>query len=1353
MYFPSPLPTTRLSLSTSFVPSGPSPLSRPSTPYRTPGRPSKGKFKDSLGGVQEEEGEEVVAIAKGPDVDDDRVHDDLSGHDDGDRPLRGLWAVLGREEVSIWSTRPKVVLAKLKRTPVSLRTHGSNSLVHFHSRDRIVITTTSGHSLLYSLGPIHQHNKAKNRKANDVYVLPGGEKAKDLWPAGPGEGQDLEGIVIRGEGERSIQVGDGVGCVCVTPSDLLVSVLDPPSLRIIPFPRPSTQLAPSLSSRPSVGRLSRFPSTASLQLGSPGGGGGGSGGASSSKDLASSSTATLAARRGSGWEGLAHGQRGDGESEAVVLDEWEWLVGRDRKDVTISSIVPVPRTATSLDFDLGPSSSHRPSSARAPQHFIVSTSDGRAYYATWGPASTVSSSSASSRPYSHASPPTTPGSQVPTPPIFSSPPSVPTHSTTKPRSNPFSPPPSSATPLSRNPYFNHPPSASHSPYASSSNILFDLDEAREVDPTASTASTWEWRGVCFHPNVPSYATGDGVRGEQEPPRGEGIGGTEWVDLQEKELDKGRGASVVTVNGMMDLVAVGCEDGTVSVYSLSTSIDPNAFSDPDSTSALPSLSYLRPAFSHTHSLLEALTTTSTTLRTSRCTSLAYTSDGLSLAVGWDQGWSVWSCFGRLTSWSTSGVGGSAGDAAGGYGVEGEKGNGFEDHFMSGVRDLFWGSGDLELFVLCPPPVHPKKKPHDEQLFVIPFAKSAVTSAHTPDNTKNGFLQMDDRVLVYRGADQPDMSVINPESDVWQHIKIPATYIAHQHPIRYASISSDARLIAVAGRRGLTHYNALSGRWKLFEREVDEDAIEVKGGMAWWGPVLIVGCLEGGQYQLRLFSRDQPLSLSTSLFTYPLESEPLVLSTFDSSLLVYTADNTFHHFLIRQPKGQGVRLRMCGSIGFEGVVGDPRKVRGVSWLVPKSQQRFGDPADDLNVATIIFLISGRLVLLRPRRAASQEVKYDLQFLSSSIEFFWTHLSGIGTLENSLWGWDGRRIRVWLDALTIEKVRVDRKRDAYESVRESVSVELDFYPLAVLMEKGIVVGVDQEINLRRTLDFALFRIITTTHLFIHHILRFHLSRNQRQEAVLFASHYQHLVYFSHALEILLHGVLEDEADAAASSTPTTLKRLTDGPGGAAREQPNANEGVLPRVVEFLDHFDECLQVVVNCARKTEVARWEFLFDVVGKPRDLFEKCISAGFLKVAASYLLVLHNLEPVEQSSKDTVRLLTTAMEAGEWTLCRELLRFLYSLDRTGSILRAALSESSALPNLFPTSLTPDPRRVVSSPMPSANDSKTTRLSSSTIGPDQSPHAPHSMRAPSMPPARSREEGQPQPGFERLLGRVM
>ena len=56
----------------------------------------------------------------------------------------------------------------------------------------------------------------------------------------------------------------------------------------------------------------------------------------------------------------------------------------------------------------------------------------------------------------------------------------------------------------------------------------------------------------------------------------------------------------------------------------------------------------------------------------------------------------------------------------------------------------------------------------------------------------------------------------------------------------------------------------------------------------------------------------------------------------------------------------------------------------------------------------------------------------------------MRGIGTLENSLWGYDGRGIRLWLDALTIEAVAVDPQNDMYESVQESVNIPLSFYPL---------------------------------------------------------------------------------------------------------------------------------------------------------------------------------------------------------------------------------------------------------------------------------------------------------------------
>ena len=74
--------------------------------------------------------------------------------------------------------------------------------------------------------------------------------------------------------------------------------------------------------------------------------------------------------------------------------------------------------------------------------------------------------------------------------------------------------------------------------------------------------------------------------------------------------------------------------------------------------------------------------------------------------------------------------------------------------------------------------------------------------------------------------------------------------------------------------------------------------------------------------------------------------------------------------------------------------------------------------------------------------------MQILADRIEFCWIHLRGVGALENSLWGYDGRGIRVWLDALTTEAVAIDVKRDAYERVNESVNIPLDFYPLCQLL-----------------------------------------------------------------------------------------------------------------------------------------------------------------------------------------------------------------------------------------------------------------------------------------------------------------
>jgi RAB6A-GEF complex partner protein 1 len=76
---------------------------------------------------------------------------------------------------------------------------------------------------------------------------------------------------------------------------------------------------------------------------------------------------------------------------------------------------------------------------------------------------------------------------------------------------------------------------------------------------------------------------------------------------------------------------------------------------------------------------------------------------------------------------------------------------------------------------------------------------------------------------------------------------------------------------------------------------------------------------------------------------------------------------------------------------------------------------------------------------------------------------------------------------------------------------------------------------------------------------------------------------------LEILLHTVVESEATLEVEGNPDSAHISED--------------GVLPAVVEFLDHFDAALDVVVGCARKTEMTRWRRLFNIVGSPKVLFE------------------------------------------------------------------------------------------------------------------------------------------------------
>ncbi|KAI0768593.1 RIC1-domain-containing protein [Trametes elegans] len=749
--------------------------------------------------------------------------------------------------------------------------------------------------------------------------------------------------------------------------------------------------------------------------------------------------------------------------------------------------------------------------------------------------------------------------------------------------------------------------------AQASTRLGPLSHSRPSVDSSSSQRPLQWHGTCVH--------------HVDPPR--------WVqkrkhvdpaDVAKYAYTEPRRAMTVALNPKFSMLAVGTYNGAVKFTN---------FPSADGTTPTPQMLQIPNMYARDGT-------------GSVCT-MEWSSDGYVLAVGWEKGWAIWSVGGRCLAW--------------GFGVEYEVDEErFQDAFMYGVGGLFWAPGNFELVMLAQS--SPNKA--DGQLFVLPFAKSATTGQQSPDNTQYAFLQMDDRVLVYRGADQPDMSVINPEADVWQHVKVPQSYMSANWPIRYSSLSADGRLIAIAGRRGLVHYSSTSGRWKMFADELQEQAFTVKGGLLWFHHVLIAAVEVAGAYQIRLYSRDLELSNQNVLYREMVPSPVVILSLVDNSLLVYTADNTLYHYLII-PTADTIKLYLCGSITFDGVIAVPNAVRALSWMIPSAQKQIGDPADDLAVATVLMIVGGKLVLLRPRKSEEGEVKYDMQILADRIEFCWIHLRGIGTLENSLWGYDGQGIRVWLNALAIESAPTATEAEdgngANGNVKESVNIPLDFYPLSVLMDKGIIIGVEVEAATRTNLSFTMFRHVTSSHLFLHHILLVHLENSQCKEAVTFASHYQHLVYFAHALEILLHTVVEEDAEAVDAAGDSTMSK---------------EQGLLHATIEFLDHFDDALDVVVGCARKIEMTRWPRLFDIVGNPKILFETCLGSGRLKTAGSYLLVLHGLEQLDGMNGDATRLLRSAVAAEDWQLCREILRFLHSIDDTGAALQSALSETQIVP---------------------------------------------------------------------------
>jgi hypothetical protein len=676
---------------------------------------------------------------------------------------------------------------------------------------------------------------------------------------------------------------------------------------------------------------------------------------------------------------------------------------------------------------------------------------------------------------------------------------------------------------------------------------------------------------------------------------------------------------VAVNARFSLIAVALRSGETKVFAAK-----------DYSGNIPLMLRLSPVISSTQS--------------GPITSLGYSPDGHCLFIGYEKGWTMWSVFGHAGANSF---------------IDNTHPESDGDRWLYGVRNFAWIGGGSQLLLLGP---------NDDTIWVLDVLRSAATACFSSANITRSLMQTDDSVYVYRGHDLENPVDLPAESSLWQVVPVPASYITSRWPLRYSAISSDGRYIAVAGKRGLAHYSIASGRWRLPESAAEDD-FALRGGMVWYQHLLIAAVDTGSQYELRLYSRELPLA-NTSILHRELLASPVVLLSIsgESSLLVYTHENILFHFIITTSP---VGLVLVGQIGFNGIVRAPARVRAIQWILPRSQIEDGDPSMDVRVASVIFLVDGKLVLLQPHTTEA-DIKYELKVISQNVEFFMLMRdcgAEIGSsaddtptsvptsfdqpqrppqdLEDSLWVFDGVEVKIWRSmAEATESLSAEGAE-----LPAPITLPVDSYPLSVLLSKGLILGVESEISPRRNDNPSSMRISTKTSLFLPHILRSFTHAGNHHLAFLVSQGYEHLPYYSHALELLLHNVLDEEVD----SPPTT------GPSN------------LPAVLEFVSNSPHYLDIIVQCTRKTEMRSWKTLFSHLPPVGELFDESLRRDMLKTAGGYLLVLHTLDQQASDGDQTKRLLERAMAARDWDLCKELARFLAAIDSSGAVLRRSMED--------------------------------------------------------------------------------
>ncbi|KAK2978497.1 hypothetical protein RJ640_006196 [Escallonia rubra] len=649
-------------------------------------------------------------------------------------------------------------------------------------------------------------------------------------------------------------------------------------------------------------------------------------------------------------------------------------------------------------------------------------------------------------------------------------------------------------------------------------------------------------------------------------------------------------------------------------------------------------------------------------------IAWTPDNSAFAVGWKlRGLTVWSVSGCRLMSTIRQIGLSSVTSPV---VKSNQDCKYEP-MMGGSSLMQWDEYGYRLYAI--------EERSSERIIAFSFGKCCLNRGVSGTTYVRQVIYGEDRLLVVQSEDTEELKLL--------HLNLPVSYISQNWPVLHVAASKDGMYLAVAGLHGLILYDIRLKKWRVFGDVTQEQKIQCRG-LLWLGKIVVVcNYIDSSNTYELLFYPRYHLDQSSLLCRKPLLTRPVVMDVYQNYLLVTYRPFDVHVYHVNlsgemtPTTTPDLQLSTVRELSIMTAKSHPAAMRFIPDQLEREYTSRSDISSSSNmlarepVRCLILRTNGELSLLDLDDGRERE-------LTDSIELFWVTCGQseekTNLIEEVSWlDYGHRGMQVWYPSPGVDPF----KQEDFLQLDPELEFDREVYPLGLLPNAGVVVGVSQRMSFSACTEFPCFEPSPQAQTILHCLLRHLLQRDKSEEALQLAQLSAEKPHFSHCLEWLLFTVFD--ADISRQNTSRNQKSET---------KHATSSSLLEKTCDLIKNFPEYFDVVVSVARKTDGRHWADLFSAAGRSTELFEECFQRRWYRTAACYILVIAKLEGPAVSQYCALRLLQATLDESLYELAGELVRFLL---RSGREYESAADSDKLSPRFLGYFLLPSTYRRQSS----------------------------------------------------------